>query len=90
MAQYLVTGGAGFIGSHLVETLLKGGEQVTVLDNFSTGKEDNLLFVDELSLLPGGYTLVRGDIRDLTTCQEACRVAIFFESSAIWPLPTLV
>jgi len=73
MAQYLVTGGAGFIGSHLVETLLKGGEQVTVLDNFSTGKEDNLLFVDELSLPPGGYTLVRGDIRDLTTCQEACR-----------------
>ena len=73
MARYLVTGGAGFIGSHLVETLLKGGEQVTVLDNFSTGKEENLLFVGELDLPSGEYTLLQGDIRDLTTCREACR-----------------
>ena len=73
MARYLVTGGAGFIGSHLVETLLKSGEQVTVLDNFSTGKEENLRFVDELSLPSGEFTLLKGDIRDLSSCHEACK-----------------
>jgi UDP-glucose 4-epimerase len=42
--HYLVTGGAGFIGSHIVEELLRRGQRVRVLDNFSTGKKDNLLF----------------------------------------------
>ena len=40
--RYLVTGGAGFIGSHLSEHLLRAGDAVTVLDNFSTGKRENL------------------------------------------------
>lgn len=88
MARYLVTGGAGFIGSHLVETLLKRSEQVTVLDNFSTGKEENLLFVDELTLPSGEYRLLRGDIRDLVTCQEACKgVDFVLHQAALGSVP---
>lgn len=54
MASYLVTGGAGFIGSHLVETLLKQGHQVRVLDDFSTGRRENLApFLSQLELIEG-------------------------------------
>jgi UDP-glucose 4-epimerase len=53
MSLYLVTGGAGFIGSHLVEALLKRGEVVRVADNFSTGKRANV---------PAGVELVEGDL----------------------------
>ncbi len=70
-ARYLVTGGAGFIGSHLVEALLLRGQKVRVLDNLSTGKRDNLSFVDQL---PGEIAshceLVAGDIRDLDTVRR--------------------
>lgn len=55
MSLYLVTGGAGFIGSHLVEALLARGQQVRVADNFSTGKRTNL---------PAGVDLVEGDLAD--------------------------
>lgn len=55
MSLYLVTGGAGFIGSHLVEALLARGHQVRVADNFSTGKRTNL---------PAGVDLVEGDLAD--------------------------
>jgi len=70
--RWLVTGAAGFIGSHLLETLLKLGQQVVALDNFSTGKQDNL---EQVHALVGEAAwrrvrFVEGDIRDLATCRE--------------------
>ena len=65
----LVTGGAGFIGSNLSEELLKLGAKVTCLDNFSTGRRENL---DAIINHPN-YTLVEGDIRDIETCYNACQ-----------------
>jgi len=67
MAKVLVTGGAGFIGSNLTEALLKMGHQVRVLDDFSTGKKENLAYNEAYPFLE----LVEGDIRDVTTCQKA-------------------
>ena len=62
---YLVTGGAGFIGSNIVEELLKRGEKVRVLDNFSTGKRENILpFLDRIEL-------IEGDIRSYHIVREA-------------------
>lgn len=64
----LVTGGAGFIGSNLCEELLNLGAKVTCLDNFSTGKRENL---DAIISNPN-FKLIEGDIRNLETCKEAC------------------
>jgi nucleoside-diphosphate-sugar epimerase len=65
MDNFLVTGGAGFIGSHLVEALIKRGSRVRVLDNFSTGKKENIaLFLDRIEL-------IEGDIREFETCRRA-------------------
>ena len=72
--SWLVTGAAGFIGSNLVETLLKAGQRVIGLDNFSTGYRANLDMVREAAG-PGAwsnFTLIEGDIRDLETCRHAC------------------
>ncbi len=71
--RWLVTGGAGFIGSNLLETLLREGQLVTVLDNFSTGHRRNL---DEAVAKAGGdarsrFTLVEGDVAVLADCQKA-------------------
>lgn len=68
MALYLVTGGAGFIGSHLVEALVQRGDQVRVLDNFSSGPRANLrhLVPDFRSLV-----VIEGDVRDADAVQMA-------------------
>ena len=65
----LVTGGAGFIGSHLVDGLLEAGARVAVLDNFATGHRKNLEHHAD------GIDVIEGDIRDLETCQKACEGA---------------
>ena len=63
----LVTGGAGFIGSHIVRELRARGEHVRVLDNFSTGKRANLFEVAR------DVELIEGDIRDSDSCIKACK-----------------
>ncbi|HZJ31303.1 MAG TPA: SDR family oxidoreductase [Vicinamibacterales bacterium] len=64
MASYLVTGGAGFIGSHLVEELVRRGERVRVADSFITGKRENLAHVP-------GVELIEGDLADFAVAQRA-------------------
>jgi UDP-N-acetylglucosamine 4-epimerase len=65
--KILVTGGAGFIGSNLCETLLREGNEVVCLDNFSTGKRENV----QPFLSCPGFTLIEGDIRDMDMCRRA-------------------
>jgi len=78
MARYLVTGGAGFIGSHIAETLVKRGDEVRVLDNLSTGKMENLAGI------AGKFEFVEGDIRDLETCRRAVEgVRTVFHEAAL-------
>ncbi|MBA7565620.1 SDR family oxidoreductase [Candidatus Atribacteria bacterium 1244-E10-H5-B2] len=67
-SSFLVTGGAGFIGSNLVEKILNLGYKVRVLDNFSTGEKRNI----EEFLDNSNFEFIEGDIRELVTCQEAC------------------
>jgi UDP-glucose 4-epimerase len=65
MTLYLVTGGAGFIGSHIVQELVRRGERLRVLDNFSTGRRENIApFLEHIEL-------VEGDLRDLPTVRRA-------------------
>lgn len=69
MSKILVTGGAGFIGSNLCESLLADGHEVTCLDNFSTGFRAN---IEPFFLLyPNQFRLIEGDIRDIDTCRAA-------------------
>jgi UDP-glucose 4-epimerase len=67
MSTYLVTGGAGFIGSHIAEALVSEGHGVRVLDNLSTGKRENLRTFNN------GITLIEGDIRDAEVVANAVR-----------------
>ncbi len=63
--NYLITGGAGFIGSNIAHELVKRGEKVTIIDNFSTGRKINLTGIEDK------IELIDGDIRDFWTVQEA-------------------
>lgn len=77
---FLVTGGAGFIGSNLCEAILKLGYRVRCLDDLSTGKQANVdLFVDNPN-----YTFVKGDIKDLDTCRKACEGVDYVLNQAAW------
>jgi UDP-N-acetylglucosamine/UDP-N-acetylgalactosamine 4-epimerase len=85
MALFLVTGGAGFIGSNLVRKILDRGDRVRVLDNFSTGKRENLAAVaDRIDLRVG-------DVRDLDACRRACAGADFvLHEAALGSVPRSV
>jgi len=85
--KYLVTGGAGFIGSHLAQTLLEQGESVRILDNFSTGKREN---IRALTQRFDGHQLeiLEGDIRDAARVGEAVRgVEVIFHQAAFVSVP---
>ena len=71
---WLVTGVAGFIGSNLLETLLKLNQRVVGLDNFATGHQRNLDEVQALVTSEQGarFSFIQGDIRELADCQQAC------------------
>jgi UDP-N-acetylglucosamine 4-epimerase len=77
---FLVTGGAGFIGSNLCETLLKLGYTVRCLDDLSNGKQANV----DLFKGDPNYTFIQGDIRDLATCHRACAGVDYVLHQAAW------
>ncbi len=79
-ALFLVTGGAGFIGSNLCEAILDMGYKVRCLDNLSTGRYENI----EKLTLNADFTFIKGDIRDLDTCMDACRDVDFVLNQAAW------
>ena len=84
----LVTGGAGFIGSHVAERLLKDGMRVRVLDNFSTGRRDNLAFAAGAG---DALEVIDGDLRDLATVERAVRGAdVIYHQAAMRSVPRSV
>ena len=85
MANYLVTGGAGFIGSHLVVRLVELGHAVRVLDNFSTGQRANL------EPVRGRIDLLEGDLRNPDDCRRACAdIEVVFHEGAVPSVPVSV
>lgn len=77
---FLVTGGAGFIGSNLCEAILNMGYKVRCMDNLSTGKRENVdLFIDNPN-----YTFLEKDIRNLEDCMEACGGVDYVMNEAAW------
>jgi len=83
-SKILVTGGAGFIGSNLCRDLLKHNNQVTCLDNFSTGKKENI----EPFLKDKNFNLITGDIRNLVDCHKAVKnIDIVLQQAALGSVP---
>jgi UDP-N-acetylglucosamine/UDP-N-acetylgalactosamine 4-epimerase len=78
--SFLVTGGAGFIGSNLCRYLTERGNTVRCLDNFSTGKYEN---IEQLVSLPN-FTLIEADITDLDDCKKACEGVTYVLHQAAW------
>ena len=79
-SSFLVTGGAGFIGSNLCEAILNKGYKVRCLDDLSTGKKENVdLFIDHPN-----YSFIKGDIKDLDTCMKACEGMDYVLNQAAW------
>lgn len=77
---FLVTGGAGFIGSNLCEAILNLGYKVRCLDDLSTGKQANVdMFLDNPN-----YEFIKGDIKDLDTCMKACEGVDYVLNQAAW------
>ncbi len=77
---FLVTGGAGFIGSNLCEAILKLGYRARCLDDLSTGKQANVdLFINNPN-----YEFIKGDIKDFETCLKACDGVDFVLNQAAW------
>jgi UDP-N-acetylglucosamine 4-epimerase len=83
-SRVLITGGAGFIGSNLVESMLNEGNSVVCLDNFSTGKKKNLKdFIKNPR-----FSLIEGDIRNYSDCQKAVeRIDFVFHQAALGSVP---
>lgn len=77
---FLVTGGAGFIGSNLCEAILKKGCRVKCLDDLSTGKMENI----EAFMADSCFEFIKGDVKELTTCMEACENVDFVFHQAAW------
>lgn len=83
--KYLVTGGAGFIGSNIAERLLNDGHQVRILDNFATGRRENL------KALKGDVDLIEGSITDYATAKKAVDgVDVVFHEAALPSVPRSV
>ena len=86
--NYLVTGGAGFIGSHVAEALIRKGHQVRVIDNLATGCRENL---DELRALSGGLEFIEAYLNDADASRRACQnVEVVFHLAALPSVPRSV
>ena len=79
-SMFLVTGGAGFIGSNLCEAILKLGYNVRCLDDLSTGKQENV----DMFLADPKFEFIKGDIKNLDTCKNACRNVDYVLHEAAW------
>lgn len=77
---FLVTGGAGFIGSNLCEAILRMGYKIRCLDDLSTGKQENV----DMFLNNPNYEFVKGDIKNFDVCMEACKGVDYVLNQAAW------